>query len=309
MLVSIGLPTYNRASLLPKSLESLLNQTHADFELLISDNHSTDNTASVVRSYANKDSRIKYYYQAKPLSAIQNAHFVLHKAKGRYFFWASDDDLWEPEFIEKTLAQHRKQDILLAAPLWKVMDQRGRVRNTPLPLHWAGKKISLYDYFIEGFNHYKGNLYWGLYHRKKLIEAIRRYPLPPLPHNDLFTIGAVLSSGDVYVLKESLFIKQEYFSDARKECYSFIQRIVDIATSSIVWWRIGLNLLLPHRVVYVYRVASIYFWHCYNLSLVNGYPFISRLYLSLLATLFFVAHVIPNDLDLYQKRQRVFCGV
>lgn len=64
-LVSIGLPTFNRSKSLERALDSLLAQTYVNFELIISDNASTDSTESICREYARKDKRIKYFRQKK----------------------------------------------------------------------------------------------------------------------------------------------------------------------------------------------------------------------------------------------------
>jgi glycosyltransferase involved in cell wall biosynthesis len=99
-LVSIGLPTFNRASLIKKALDSLLAQTYGNFELIISDNCSTDETEKVCREYAIKDKRISYIKQKENIGLIANSLFVLTCASGEYFMWACDDDWWDTKFIE-----------------------------------------------------------------------------------------------------------------------------------------------------------------------------------------------------------------
>ena len=99
-LVSVGLPTRNRAHLLPEALESLLNQTYQNIEYVISDNASTDGTEALLRSYAVQDPRIRYIRQPADINGMENHEFVLREAKGKYFMWASDDDWWHPRFVE-----------------------------------------------------------------------------------------------------------------------------------------------------------------------------------------------------------------
>lgn len=99
-LVSIGLPTWNRAHLLPGALESLLNQTYRNIEYIISDNASTDDTEKLLRAYAAKDPRIRSIRQPVNIDGISNRDFVLVPARGKYFMWASDDDWWDPRFVE-----------------------------------------------------------------------------------------------------------------------------------------------------------------------------------------------------------------
>lgn len=101
--VSIGFPVYNGESFIRRSLDSLLAQTFVDFELIISDNASTDSTPEICKEYMKKDNRIRYFRQEKNMGPLWNFHFVLKQAKYDYFFWAAVDDCWHKEFLEKNL--------------------------------------------------------------------------------------------------------------------------------------------------------------------------------------------------------------
>lgn len=99
-LVSIGLPTYNRAKWLPRALDALLFQTYQNIELIISDDASSDETEKICREYAQKDNRIRYIRQPKNITQLPNFRFVINEARGKYFMMAADDDFWDPKFIE-----------------------------------------------------------------------------------------------------------------------------------------------------------------------------------------------------------------
>ena len=101
--VSIGLPVYNGELFLKKALDSLLNQTYSNFELIISDNNSTDSTQKICQEYAKNDKRICYIHQEKNIGAFSNFSFVLTKAKAKYFMWAAVDDYWDNDFLQKNL--------------------------------------------------------------------------------------------------------------------------------------------------------------------------------------------------------------
>lgn len=101
--VSIGMPVYNDKEFLSKALNSILSQTFSDFELIISDDGSTDGSEDICKKYAQVDNRIIYIRQEKNLGISKNMEFVLSKAKGEYFMWAANDDLWAEDFIEKLL--------------------------------------------------------------------------------------------------------------------------------------------------------------------------------------------------------------
>jgi len=97
--VSIGLPVYNGEQFLEETLDSLLNQTFTDFELILSDNASTDATASIARQYASADLRIRYVRQHRNLGVAGNFNEVFMLSRGSYFKWAAHDDLHEPHYL------------------------------------------------------------------------------------------------------------------------------------------------------------------------------------------------------------------
>ena len=101
--ISIGMPVYNGEKFIRNALDSLLSQTFRDFELIISDNASTDTTSDICLEYIKKDTRIRYIRQEKNLGSIWNLNFVLQEASCKYFMWAADDDYWLSTFIEKNI--------------------------------------------------------------------------------------------------------------------------------------------------------------------------------------------------------------
>ncbi len=101
--VSIGMPVYNGEKFIREALDSLLAQTFTDFEIIISDNASTDDTPIICSEYAERDSRIRYVRQAENIGIMKNFQFVLDEAIGEYFMWAAHDDLWGEKFIEENL--------------------------------------------------------------------------------------------------------------------------------------------------------------------------------------------------------------
>ncbi len=101
--LSIGMPIYNAEEFLRDRLDSLLSQPFSDFELIISDDASIDSTLDICKEYLSKDKRIRYIRQEKNIGMSANFHFVLHKANGEYFFWAAQDDITLPGFIEKNI--------------------------------------------------------------------------------------------------------------------------------------------------------------------------------------------------------------
>ena len=98
--VSVCLLTCNRAAVLPRSLDSLLAQTYSDFELLINDDCSTDETERVGRAYEKKDPRVKYHRNETNLKYSGNSNAAVRRARGRYIAIVHDGDVYAPEMLQ-----------------------------------------------------------------------------------------------------------------------------------------------------------------------------------------------------------------
>ncbi len=99
--VTIGMPVFDGENFVGSAIASLLAQTFTDFELIISDNGSTDRTQEICNEYALRDTRIHYVRQTKNLGAIANFNSLVSRARGVYFKWAAHDDLCEPTYLER----------------------------------------------------------------------------------------------------------------------------------------------------------------------------------------------------------------
>jgi glycosyltransferase involved in cell wall biosynthesis len=115
--LSIGMPVYNGAKWIQEAIEYLLNQSFTDFELIISDNASTDETADICRSFAERDSRVRYYRHNSNIGVSRNYDYVFQLSTTPYFKWASCNDICLDGFLEKCLAVLRdRPDVVLAYP-------------------------------------------------------------------------------------------------------------------------------------------------------------------------------------------------
>jgi len=99
--VSIGLPVYNGENYLEETLKSILNQNFSDFELIISDNASTDQTSLICERHRRRDARIRYYRQDTNVGAAKNFNTAFQLSRGEYFRWTSHDDLISQDYLEK----------------------------------------------------------------------------------------------------------------------------------------------------------------------------------------------------------------
>lgn len=128
--LSIGLAVYNGERYLAESIEALLGQTYEDFELIISDNASTDRTADICRDYGRQDSRVRYFRQPRNIGSAPNHNFTIHQARGELFKTASHDDLYGRDLLKLCVeALDERPDIVLAHSWSAVIDEAGTVTN------------------------------------------------------------------------------------------------------------------------------------------------------------------------------------
>lgn len=126
-LVSIGVPVYNGEKYLPETLDCLLKQTFGEFELIISDNASTDRTGEICTDYASRDRRIKYHRQASNIGAGPNHNCVVHLSTGPLFKMAAHDDLYAPTYLERCVrVLEQDPGVILAHSDGTLIDSEGQ---------------------------------------------------------------------------------------------------------------------------------------------------------------------------------------
>jgi glycosyltransferase involved in cell wall biosynthesis len=125
--LSIGMPVYNGEKFLRAALDSLLQQDYADFELIISDNASTDATQGICREYAAKDPRIRYHRNETNIGASGNFNSVVKMARGEFFKWAAHDDVHLPGFLKQcmNMMEQAPGSVVLVTTKTKVIDEHG----------------------------------------------------------------------------------------------------------------------------------------------------------------------------------------
>lgn len=126
--VSIGLPVYNGERYLAEAIEAILAQTFTDFELILSDNASTDQTQAICQRYVAQDRRVHYIRNSVNVGAAENHNQVFRSANGRYFKWAGHDDHYAPEYLARCVAVlDREPSAVLCYPKTLIMDGDGQV--------------------------------------------------------------------------------------------------------------------------------------------------------------------------------------
>lgn len=128
-VVSIGLPVYNGQRYLEKAMDSILSQEFGDFELIVSDNGSEDETGEICRRYAEKDIRIRYHRFRRNTGASHNFNHTFLLSRGEFFKWAAYDDECHPSFLRRCLEEFRSAsgNVAMVYPLAEFIDEDGRV--------------------------------------------------------------------------------------------------------------------------------------------------------------------------------------
>ncbi len=212
-LVSIGLPTYNRATQLSHTLDSLLQQTYRNIEIIISNNGSRDETDDICRLYKTRDKRIRYYRQLTNIGGANNFNFVLRKAKGTYFFWAPDDDRWDKRYVaslERELSGHPSVS-LVASALTIYSKHKTSTVNFPFYLKksYIPKMIALKIFLLHPY--FTSLLFSGMYRTAMVKKIGLHQDARPGAWGscDMITAFRVLLAGDLIYINEPLYRKTD----------------------------------------------------------------------------------------------------
>lgn len=137
--IDILMATYNGETYVKEQIESILQQTHTNFRLIISDDASTDNTKKILREFEQKDDRIKVYYQEENMGYVKNFEFLLKKVENELYALADQDDIWLPNKIEKSLANMKENDSDLVFCDLILIDEKGdKIADS----FWKNKKLN-----------------------------------------------------------------------------------------------------------------------------------------------------------------------
>lgn len=148
-LVSIIMPSYNTAKYISYSIESVLNQTYKNWELIIIDDCSTDNTDEIIKKY-NSEERIKYLKNEKNSGAAISRNRGLKEAKGKWIAFLDSDDLWKPEKLANQIRFMKKNNIYFSYTCYNEINENGD--NTGVYVRGPKKitKTGMYNYCWMG---------------------------------------------------------------------------------------------------------------------------------------------------------------
>lgn len=135
-LVSIITPSYNCGSFIAETIQSIQNQTYKEWELIIVDDCSTDNTEEIVNRFIQQDSRIHYIVNEKNSGAAVSRNRALRESKGRWIAFLDSDDLWLPEKLEKQIKFMKDNGYAFSYHEYDEIDENSH----PLGVHVSGIK-------------------------------------------------------------------------------------------------------------------------------------------------------------------------
>jgi len=205
--LTIGLPVYNGETFLAASLEALLGQSYEDFDLIISDNASTDNSADICQRYAKQDSRIRYVRQPRNIGMVPNHNFVLGQARSELFKWAADDDLYARDLLRRCVdALDEYPHVVLAHSRSAMIDNAGSVTGL-FEYRTAASALRPPERFrsmlFDGWDDYT----YGLVR----TMALRQIPTHNSYHfADRILNTAIALQGPFYVVPECLYFRREH---------------------------------------------------------------------------------------------------
>ncbi|TNC28611.1 glycosyltransferase family 2 protein [Amycolatopsis alkalitolerans] len=211
--LSVGLPVYNGAEYLAESLDALLGQSFEDFELIISDNASTDGTEEICRTYAAKDSRIRYIRLPQNIGAAPNHNFVFDEARGELFKWASHDDLYGRDLLLRCVEALDERPEMILAHSWNaIIDENSRVTQ---PFDYTLRTDSPHapTRFRSLLLEPGGDDFYGVI-RSDVLRRVK--PHNSYHHADRTFVAAVTLQGPFFQVPELLYFRRDHPTRAER---------------------------------------------------------------------------------------------
>ncbi len=211
--LSIGLPVYNGEEYLAESLEALLGQTYEDFELVISDNASTDGTEDICRRYAKQDPRIRYIRLPRNIGAAPNHNHVFTECRGELFKWASHDDLYARDLLKRCVeALDERPDVILAHSDQAVIDGDGKV-TVPYAYTLATGSPHAPERFRSLLFEPGGDDFYGVM-RADVLRRVK--PHDSYHHADRTFVAEITLHGPFHQVPELLYFRRDHPTRAER---------------------------------------------------------------------------------------------
>ena len=209
--VDILVATYNGEKYIKEQIESLLNQTYQNIQIIISDDCSKDGTRQILKGYE-KNEKIKVFYQEKNLGYVKNFEFLLNKVENELYMLCDQDDVWKKEKVEKTVEKLQKENLDLVFGDLEVVDEKlNTIKKSYNEYMHLSRKIEKYtsSYKLQ----YIYNCMTGctMLSKKEFLPEVL-----PLPTNSKYMIhdywiGLIIAlKGKVGYLKEPYILYRQH---------------------------------------------------------------------------------------------------
>lgn len=242
--VSIGFPVYNGQEYIREAIDSLLAQTESNFELIISDNASTDATEQICREYAAKDQRVIYRRQQENIGAMPNFKFVLNQAGGKYFMWAAHDDKWGNNWLAQLLLAHRESVVLTFGEVVAISTS-GEITRTCRNLGFTGGLVSRsLKFAFQDEYEGKANLFYGLFKTNVIRHILCKERSCNGFATDALILFSVLQLGEISAVNGArLYKRAGGAGDRVSKKYSLVMQITG-------------SYLAPYYYEYIKRAST-----------------------------------------------------
>jgi glycosyltransferase involved in cell wall biosynthesis len=223
--LSIGLPVYNGENYLAEALDALLDQSYEDFELVISDNASTDRTEQICREYEARDQRIRYLRQPVNIGAGPNHNTVFNESRGELFKWASHDDRYGRDLLEKCVeALDANPDVVLAHAWQAIIDGDGKIA-LPIDYSLATNDPRAPVRFHSMLFTVGGDDFYGVIRS----DVLRKTPLQQSYHHaDRTVVSELALYGPFYQVPEVLYFRRDHPGRAERATTSMRDRCANL---------------------------------------------------------------------------------
>lgn len=131
-LVSIISPVYNSEKYISETINSVINQTYTNWEMILVDDASTDASLAIIQKFQDSDSRIKLYKLEKNSGAGVARNFAIEKAQGRYIAFLDADDLWKPNKLQTQISFLEHHKLPMTFSFYETIDENGNSLNTEI---------------------------------------------------------------------------------------------------------------------------------------------------------------------------------
>lgn len=206
-LVSIGIFVYNEAKYISETIESMLNQSYTNLEIVISDNCSYDGTSSIIAGFADNDLRIKFHQQKTNIGAFENLRYVFENSTGEYFMWMGGHDVIAPTLIEQALSAFQKNGkAILVYPNSEFIDGKSQKTGKSSNAEIDNVGLTSFERIEKSTKNIKYcTPIYGLFKKSEL----KKVPIIKIVGSDNLMLFYAAYLGEIIQLRDILYYRRE----------------------------------------------------------------------------------------------------